>query len=198
MKLKPYIFITLLSIYNISISAIFVDIGWKKQIEESDYIVKGKIIDIEVRNHEYTLNAFTILNGEKIPFAVNKNSPHTFYTVEIEEVLKGVVKENHLTIIKFGGCINGVCERVSTTYDFDLNDDCLMLLKKGSDGYFHARNGSYDMFTVTANNQIKRKAGNKMPGQFEYANEPNSIQHKVIENMGDLRDFIKQLNSEKK
>ena len=197
MKTKITYFI-IFSIYcSHSISAIFVDIGWEKQIDESEYIVKGEVIKITVENYDYILNAYRFADGKKVPITINKTSPHTFYEVEIEEVLMGELKKGILTVIEYGGCIDDVCENSSSSFKFDLNERALMFLKRGDDGYYYARNGSYDMFSVSENDQIKRKASSLTPSHLQTLSGFNKSDKKVINNIDSLRALVKEFESEK-
>jgi len=191
--MKAMIIITFLMINAESSSAIFSDIGWEKQITESNYIISGKVVSIRTENYDYELKAYQLINGVKEPFVINRTSPHTFYEIEI---LKGNLKESHLTVIEYGGCVDSICEKSSASFKLDINEKSLMFLNRGQDGFYHAPNGSYDMFSITENNELKRKTGSIVKQPFQNIGVNNKSGEITIKNIDNLRGLVRELDND--
>ena len=141
-------------------ASVYIEQPIEKHIEKAQLVVKGIVSKKYSKKEEYLLKQFSMSNGVISEERVSVNGIYTTFTIEIDEVLYGSHDEKTIEIKMLGGCDDeGVCLRLSSNYDYEINNNVLLFLNYDDvNKIFQSTDNGITAFLVHKNGQLNRAA----------------------------------------
>ncbi|WP_223786959.1 hypothetical protein [Marinicella meishanensis] len=110
----------------------------KTYIEKSDLIVHFRLLDKTSTEESMLKNFSMIEDGKVVQKEMISKGIYTTYTLEIIEVMSGILDAVTLEVKMSGGCYRDICATLSIGYDYKINEEGVLFLKydKTSGNYF--------------------------------------------------------------
>lgn len=193
---KYLIFIIILFNAKLAIGSIIIDQPIEKYINESQLIIKGKVINKEARNEEHLLNQYSVSQGVASVDRKNVKGIYTTFTVQIDEMLRGKHDDQSIEVKMLGGCDEkGKCFRLSSNYDYQINDEVLIFLNYDEvNDYFQSTSNGITAYVIWKNGKLV-KAGDYIPVDSIHSAFFEKEQNRLI-SVDELKKVIAEMTNE--
>jgi len=178
-------------------ASVYIEQPIEKHIEKAQLIVKGIVSKTSSKKEEYLLKQFTMSNGVISEDRISVNGIYTTFTVEIDEVLYGSHDKKTIEIKMLGGCDDeGVCLRLSSNYDYEINNNVLLFLNYDDvNNFFQSSENGITAFFVHKNGQLDRAAD--LVAYKRNNSIIKEVQNEKSLSLVQLKEKIKEFRNEK-